>query len=443
MDGIYLLTGAPLADMPNNAFLDQLQRIRGALLALDSDDKRAEALVQLSSHPTWQVRYELLGAAREWSHLDTARKFVRDSTHDSVDVVAFRAIRYCGQIQDDRAIADLIRISGWPSQLMREDYLRKPVGIGAAMTKGALVQIFGTSDPDRLAEREKALLEHYRRQSSGTRKPHSLEDMVLVPGGDFIFGTDEPDARLFYYQDYVPEQVIGIPDFNIDKYPVTNFQYAQFLRDVGVNRHRFCHPDEPEDKDYRPAHWRDSRFAADDLPVTGVDWYDAWAYANWAGKKLPTERQWEKAARGTDGRRYPWGDDWVDSVCNWFGEAFELPASGLKEWEELLRDFSPDHPARPLLPVSSLPEGKSPYGVFGMAGNVWEWTRTNFFTHRDLDPFFKRRHPREFMNRPAAFPVIRGGCFTSLVEMLRCYYRGKDLLTDRHCEIGFRCVVEP
>ncbi len=99
-------------------------------------------------------------------------------------------------------------------------------------------------------------------------------------------------------------------------------------------------------------------------------------------------------------------------------------------------------PAAPVWPVGSRPEGNSPYGVRDMAGNVWEWTATNFISREPMDPYFKGREILSYTNRPAAFPVIRGGCWTSWPEMLRTFYRGKDLITDRHFEIGFRCVTD-
>ena len=97
-------------------------------------------------------------------------------------------------------------------------------------------------------------------------------------------------------------------------------------------------------------------------------------------------------------------------------------------------------PAQPVLAADSLPSGASPYGLLHMAGNVWEMTRTNFFTRKDMDPFFKGRQPVEFMNRQDAFFVLRGGTWTSPPVCLTTYYRGKDLITDVHNEIGFRCV---
>jgi formylglycine-generating enzyme required for sulfatase activity len=178
------------------------------------------------------------------------------------------------------------------------------------------------------------------------------------------------------------------------------------------------------------------------MPVTGIDWYDAYAYAGWVGKSLPSETQWEKAARGTDGRTYPWGNQWNQRLTSNVETAMRCGVKTLAEWEAVLRTVSDTIPEQPVWRNGSRPESASPYGAEDMAGNVWEWTRTNFFTKDDMDPFFRRRSPSEFMNRQQAFAVIRGGCWTSVEEIQRTYFRGKDLLTDRHFEIGFRCVVE-
>jgi formylglycine-generating enzyme required for sulfatase activity len=201
----------------------------------------------------------------------------------------------------------------------------------------------------------------------------------------------------------------------------------------------YAHPDEPVGKDYTPVHWRDPRFNRPEHPVVGIDWYDAYAFATWSGGFLPSEQQWEKAARGTQGAHYPWGE-WDPTRANDVERSLGGKPQNLAELETLLRTVSNVFPKEPVLPSAALPESASPYGCIQMSGNVWEMTRTNFFTREDMDPFFKGRHPKEFMNRRDALYVIRGGAFTSPRICLLTYYRGKDLLTDRHNEIGFRCA---
>ena len=120
--------------------------------------------------------------------------------------------------------------------------------------------------------------------------PIDVEEMVLIPAGEVELGTDTKTDLTFGTE--ADTRTVFIAAFYIDKYEVTNKQYATFLSETG---HR------------KPKFWEDPRFNAPDQPVVGVNWEDAETYAAWAGKRLPTASEWEKAARGTDGRRYPWG----------------------------------------------------------------------------------------------------------------------------------------
>jgi formylglycine-generating enzyme required for sulfatase activity len=162
-------------------------------------------------------------------------------------------------------------------------------------------------------------------------------DMVLVPAGEFIMGTN---SRL---PDEGPEHTVTLPAFYIDKYEVTNLQYKKF-NDATKRR--------------SPTHFRNRTFPQGkaDHPVTYVSWLDAKAYCEWAGKRLPTDGEWEKAARGTDGRWFPWGNEFDYSKSN-------SPV----RWGEIgvFGDTTP---------VGAFEGGASPYGVYDMSGNVWEWT---------------------------------------------------------------------
>ncbi|MBI4566315.1 MAG: SUMF1/EgtB/PvdO family nonheme iron enzyme [Planctomycetes bacterium] len=235
----------------------------------------------------------------------------------------------------------------------------------------------------------------------------SLSDlkMVRVPAGKFLFGVPEKDwaPRLTKMQEEY------LPEFLIDQYEVTNEQYAAFLDWMRrTNDHSKCDPAEGKNKNHTPYYWNDPRY--EDLkdpkkPVVGVDYYDAHAYAAWAGKRLPTEREWEKAARGPEGRTYPWGNDWRHSEdrLNWgdgrgSSDSYERTA-----------------------PVGSFPEGISPMRCFDMAGNVWEWTS-------DL---FDRGHTR----------VVKGGSFL-VKELCRAWERDFQAPNQAALkDVGFRCAV--
>jgi gamma-glutamyl hercynylcysteine S-oxide synthase len=338
------------------------------------------------------------------------------------------------------AISDLIRIVGWPSRFTEPGYLRKPVGCGAAFGKRALLSLFGSGQADDLQQRERAFVEDLRRDLSDRRPaPRRDRDVVVVPGGDFQRG-DTPTAHDPFQMDDRdnPVETIRLAGFLIDRTAVSNARYAEFLDEIGTGG-EFDHPEQPRNKSHVPDHWHDIRFNNPDHPVVGLDWYDAWAFAHWCGGSLPTEDQWEKAARGVGGLRFPWGDVFDGQRVHFVESAFATPVSDLQELEALL--VTADMLSRPAIttvPVAAHALGASPYGALQMSGNVWEMTRTNYFSREDMDPFFRDRTPIEYMHREDAFHVIRGGAWSSPIPCLAGAFRGRDLISDRHCEIGFR-----
>ncbi|WP_240799147.1 SUMF1/EgtB/PvdO family nonheme iron enzyme [Streptomyces sp. A0958] len=396
------------------------------------------------AHPEWPVR---AGAVRllavHHAGAPAADTAVASATHDTVDWVAFTALKVITEYRIAAAVPDLIRISGWPSNFTRPDWARKPVGCGAALTKRALISIFGTRDPAELRRLEDEYFTDMRARVDAVRtRPRNNDDVVLVPGGPAIIGADEQPDAFRMAQDDTTLRAVDVPAFLVDRTTVTNARYREFLEEVGDSG-AFDHPDQPLGGSHRPAHWHDPRFNAPGLPVVGIDWYDAYAFAKWAGGMLPSEVQWEKAARGVDGRRFPWGEEWDPGRVNYVERSFGQAVADLDSLEALLVTIEQgENPADPVLAADALPEGASPYGALQMSGNVWELTRTNFYTGEDMDPFFRGRHPLDFMNRKEAFHVLRGGTFTSPPACLTTFYRGKDLITDRHMEVGFRCVYE-
>jgi sulfatase modifying factor 1 len=172
---------------------------------------------------------------------------------------------------------------------------------------------------------------------------HIPAEMVFVPAGDCILGTDDPDAD----EDVRPSRHADVPSFLIDRTEVTNLQFKKFRPS-----HIFSHGE-------------------DNLPVTNVTFDEAEAYAKWAGKRLPTEEEWEKAARGADGRRYPWGNTWdPDKVAARAHPGSHPAAVALK-----LKPGQCAVGTSRVQPVGSLPSEKSPYGCLDMAGNAWEWVQ--------------------------------------------------------------------
>lgn len=421
-----------------------IDRISAEWRELPIDDETLSLLVDLSrEHPDWPVRAAAIRYLAEFfGKRDSAIAAIVAATHDQTDWVSFTAIRLCGELGTKEALRDLIRISGWPSNFMRHGYARKPVGCGAAFTKRALVSILGSRDPEELRRLEDEHFSGLRARADAVRPARRHEDVVEIPAGLFIAGSPAQAVGPFNMDDSDnPPRAVDLPAFLIDRTVVTNRRYQEFLDEIGDST-AFDHPDQPEGQErHRPAHRHDARFNGPDLPVVGIDWYDAWAFANWSGGMLPSEDQWEKAARGCDGRVYPWGNTWDPERANFVERAFDTRVDDLAELERLLVTITEtDFPVKPVFPADSFPEGASPYGLLHTAGNVWEMTRTNFFSRKDMDPFFRGRRPIEFMNRPDAFYVLRGGTWTSPPVCLTTHYRGKDLLTDKHNEIGFRCV---
>ena len=221
------------------------------------------------------------------------------------------------------------------------------------------------------------------------------QDMARVPAGTFLMGTDGNSFS-------APERTIWLDEYLIDKTPVTNVQYLTFCRATG-------HPP--------PPHWHAGRPPAglDEHPVINVTINEARAYATWAGKALPTEAQWEKAARGTDGRDYPWGDDYEDGYSN-----TRLAGIGYT------------------VPVGTYPQAASPYGVLGMCGNVWEWVEGRW------DPTWRATMPDRNPNgaTDTGLLVLRGGTWSTLPTLARTFSRSQSLRGGRWGYCGFRCVMD-
>ena len=227
-------------------------------------------------------------------------------------------------------------------------------------------------------------------------------EMILIPAGEFTMGTNN---RL---PDEGPEHKVTLPAFYIDKYEVTNLQYKKF--NDATNRKS-------------PSHFKNRTYpdGKADHPVTFVSWYDAKAYCEWAGKRLPTDEEWEKAARGTDGRNFPWGDEFGDDKAN-------TPV----RWESLEQ-------AGDTTPVGAFAGGVSPYGLYDMSGNVWEWTASWYKAYPG------NNHPTE--NYGEKYKVLKGGswwdcsfykCGISAPSFNRAFF----LQQTRNKSFGFRCAKD-
>ena len=229
---------------------------------------------------------------------------------------------------------------------------------------------------------------------------------VVVPAGEFIMGTDQ--AR----EDAYPEHKVYLDAFEIDRYEVTNAQYWEFLEYIKkTNDHSKCFKGEPSNKDHTPRFWDNEYYNVPDYPVARIDWYDAYAYAAWAGKRLPTEAEWEKAARGLDGRDFPWGNEWDTARCNLSGEP---------------------------KPVGSVAAGKSVYGCYDMAGGVYEWCADWYLnTYYTESPYKNPKGPDNSARR-----VIRGGSRFSKPFQVRAHTRKSEQPDLFNLALGLRCAKD-
>ena len=238
---------------------------------------------------------------------------------------------------------------------------------------------------------------------------------VVIPAGSFLMGStpspDIPEAE-------TPQHMVELLAYRIGKYPVTNRHYAAFLKQVKTQ-------EEP-----KRAGWflREPPQAKLDHPVVGVSWHDACAYCAWLSEKtgrvyrLPSEAEWEKAARGSDGRRYPWGEAWAEGCCNVGGND--------------------------TTPVDAYPAGASPYGCLDLLGNVQEWTCTLWGSQPDAPAFGYPYDPHDGREvnvlgdlPPQTRLVQRGGSFKAVPDQVRCAARGHADPASKIAWRGFRVAM--
>ncbi len=238
--------------------------------------------------------------------------------------------------------------------------------------------------------------------------PNDGKEMAYIAGGTFTMGANFGDST------YQPEHRVQVAEFYIDRWPVTNIEYKKFVdaTEHPVPNYNVSWCDtaaynwNPETRMYPEG--------KDDHPVVLVTWADAMAYAAWAGKRLPTEAEWECAARGLAGRRYPWGNEFEADCCNCKESGLGLTSA--------IGYFSPN--------------GDTPEGLIDMVGNVWEWTNTLFRSY----PY----HPddgRESRNA-AGFRVLRGASWVNDANVAHAMSR-LDGDFQFYNNVGFRCAVSP
>ena len=253
--------------------------------------------------------------------------------------------------------------------------------------------------------------------------------MVRVPAGPFPMGA--PGAG-FAYDNERPRHDVHVAAFEIDITPVTNGDYLDFVDDGGYGRRDLWSDAgwawRREARAERPLYWgadrRERRFDRSDpidplLPVMHVSWFEADAFARWAGKRLPTEAEWEKAAAWGPGavapRRFPWGD--------------EPPTEEHANLDQLA--FGP-------VAAGALPAGASAYGVLGLIGDAWEWTASDFSPYPGFRAHPYREYSEVFFG--GGSKVLRGGSWATRPSVARNTFRNWDLPQRRQIFCGFRCA---
>jgi formylglycine-generating enzyme required for sulfatase activity len=387
-----------------------------------SEDKaRVEALyhqLQAAGYHPWLDKHDLLPGQDWWTEIE---RVISDPFNLVVVCLSDNSTSKRGVVQREIARAlDVLEempeetIYLIPARLEACQVPRRLVGLHWVnlFEPGGFERLRGALDFE--IGRREVLAEPV--QASPSWKPVEPE-MVLIPGGEFLMGSDlnqDQDASRSEW----PQHTIHLPDYTIARTPVTNAEYAAF---VEATRHR------------APIHWKGGRppGGKEDHPVVLISWHGATAYCKWLARntgkayRLPSEAEWEKAARGTDGRIYPWGNEPPDEKrCNFDNNVGDTTPVG---------QYSP--------------QGDSPYGVTDMAGNVWEWTRSLWGRAWEEPGFRYPYAPGDGRENPEAGDdvrrLVRGGAFDHDSRVVRCAYRYRNLPDDPYWFQGFRVCLAP
>lgn len=263
---------------------------------------------------------------------------------------------------------------------------------------------------------------------SDAKKILDTIEWVTIPNGEFLMGSTPEEADAAYkeallrssllekraFETEVPQHKVNVSSYQISKYEITNAQYRAFINATGRPTPQGLQGQEI---------WKDDNFNKDTQPIVGVTWFDAQAFAEWIGTSLPTEAQWERAARGTEGRIYPWGNDYPKTRHH---------ANYGKRYNRLTS-------------VGQFPNGNSPDGIADLAGNVWEWCLDEFdTTYYQKNRNTIKQNPLNLHHRDVLKSrVIRGGAWDSGSVFLRSALRSHFFPLESSHTIGFRVVRPP
>jgi formylglycine-generating enzyme required for sulfatase activity len=326
-------------------------------LAKMKSEKSVKALTEALHDPNWRVRSMAISALKEIGS-ERAINALIDALHDDTWIVHWKAAYALGKIGNTAMFPVLCWLGQENNAILRE------------VSQKVLHALAIVVEPKRQA---------LPRLEYRSEDPYA--NMLFIPAGNFIMGDDNgrDDAK--------PARQVFLPEFFIDVYEVTNVQYKRF----------------------NPSH--EYPHGMGSYPVVNVAWEEAQAYAEWIGKRLPTEAEWEKAARGCDGRLYPWGDKFDPSKCN-------TEESGIRR----------------LTRVDQYSDSKSPFGGCDMFGNVLEWTADKY------KPYTGSQYDSPDFNED--FIVLRGSSWIHQGNRSNCATRSYAPAENRSNFIGFRCVKD-
>jgi serine/threonine protein kinase/formylglycine-generating enzyme required for sulfatase activity len=281
--------------------------------------------------------------------------------------------------------------------------------------------------------------------SASTKAILTKDLFAPVSAGPFLMGTNNGFSHCF------PQRSITVGHYKVMKYEVSVAQYKAFLAAVAKlpanKRHKHCHPNEGAEKDHAPNNWTEPAYAhlfKDNLPITQVDWYDAYSFARFHNCRLPTEAEWEKAARGTDGRAYPWGEQWdrkrAVSIPYWLDQDMANQRSN-NELNIFINAFRQKYLGKTVtLAVKELPNGRSVYGAYNMIGNVEEWCMDIYSADIYSAPGNTTNPEGPALGSTRS---VRGGnFFEARPNRFHSYFRKEYKPTTRRAELGFR-VIKP
>ncbi len=243
--------------------------------------------------------------------------------------------------------------------------------------------------------------------------------LVMVPAGEFLMGSSDEDKQA--RDNEKPQYALYLPTFYIGKYPVTIGEYSRF---VHASEHKIADKNSLENMS--------------DHPICYLTWQNALAFAQWKGLTLPSEAEWEKAARGTDGRIYPWGNDWQSELANTDEYWSSLRKKPQSFWARLRRQKIKTDATTTSIGFFS-PKGDSPYGCVDMSGNVWEWTRSAFKKY----PYDSNDGRENLIAERNIAQVLRGGAYYVDDREARCASRGRLNPYGWNRYIGFRLCASP